>query len=97
MLERSPAVLKDRASARVNVMPALRARIGAALGKAMEGHILPALLANMAKPIPHFHDVIQAGRIIGEAGEEIANGKFLGHGLILHDQKLADHRPCVRA
>jgi hypothetical protein len=81
-LQRRVTVLKDRARAGVDMIAALRARIGAALRELVERRISVALDADMPQPVADIHDPLEASIIGWEPGEELLDRKCLyGTGL----------------
>ena len=77
-LQRRAGVLKDRASGRIKVRAAGSTGPGPAIGHAMECAIDTACRADVPFTEPNVEDVRQAGFIIGEALEKIADAKVGG-------------------
>ncbi len=74
-LQRRAGVLKNRPGSRVNVVPAVGARKGAALRELVEGAVYLARTAGMPDAKSYFHDVAQTGGFVRETGEELAYGE----------------------
>ena len=82
------AVLKDRASAGVDMMATGSAWIGLAGGNAVVGSLNTTGRAEALEAIPLFHDVLKAGVIIREPLEELADWQFGGNWFALaHNQE----------
>lgn len=94
-LQRRAAVLKDRSGARVDVIPASGARVCLAVRHLVKRRFNAALAAHMALAKADFHHMREAGFLIGEALEEVADRKFRGFALA-HVPNLGDHDTCVK-
>jgi hypothetical protein len=72
--QRSARVLKDGSGGRVNVVTASRANERATGCQFVVRGVLAASRANEPRSTePHRHDVVDTGRVVGEALEELAN------------------------
>ena len=72
--ERGARVLKDGASGRINVVTASGANERATGRQLVVRGFLAASRANEPRAAePHRHDVVDAGSVVGEALEELAN------------------------
>jgi hypothetical protein len=82
-LQRRVTVMEDRPCARIDMVAAMRAREGAAVGDLMIRRIFVALRADVAQPEADIHDSRQATVVARELGEEFLDRKGLyGTGLL---------------
>jgi hypothetical protein len=76
-LQRRMTILKDRASAWVNVIATKGASERMAPRDLMESCFIAARAANVTQAIPNFHNAFQASIVISEFFKEFANRKLL--------------------
>jgi hypothetical protein len=76
-LQRGVTILKDCASAWVNVIATKGASEGVAPRDFMESCLIAACAADVAQAIPNFHNAFQASIIIRELFKELANRIWL--------------------